>query len=158
MNGTIFINDPDVVFLRSVNCSLTETEKECIALVNFLFAGQILCSDNFLSLNETDLAFTERIHKLYDALEGDEYGPVGLGASVFLLESRSGAISGLINLSDKPFNLHSQERFSEGDWLVDHRISNTNEGCLCFGPRSVSVFKKSIFKRLCNPHRFNPTQ
>ena len=141
MNGTIFINDPDVVFLRSENCSLSENEKECIALINFLFAGQIMCSDNFHSLNESDFAFTKKINSLYDKLDGDEYGPVGLDKNVFLLESRSGNISGIINLSDKPYELESnKEYFLKGTWLVDHRLDNTAQNRHCFAPRSVSIF------------------
>jgi alpha-galactosidase len=137
MNGTVYINDPDVVFLRSENCSLKTTEKECIALVNFLFASQIMCSDNFLSLTRTDLSFAKRINGLYDALAGDEYGPSGLARKVFLLESRSGKITGLINLSDKSFFYDADGRFSGAAWLVDHRLPA--KGRLCFAPRSVSI-------------------
>ncbi|MDR2553257.1 MAG: alpha-galactosidase [Treponema sp.] len=121
MNGAVFINDPDVIFFRSGNCRLTETEKECIALVSFLFGGQILCSDNTLLLSEKNAAFTRRINALYDILEGDEYGveaidgngensePGGAGKSgktgglVFRVESRRGTVRGIINLGNKPF-------------------------------------------------------
>jgi len=139
MNGTLYINDPDVIFLRSVNCTLTETEKELIALVNYLFAGQILCSDNFFALGKKDLSFADRINKLYDELAGDEYGPVNLKQDVFRLESRSGNTSGFINLSDKPFFLKDDSaRFSGGTWLVDNRIKAES---LCFAPRSISIYK-----------------
>jgi alpha-galactosidase len=134
MNGTVYINDPDVVFLRSENCALNETEKECIALVNFLFAGQIMCSDNFSALCKTDLSLIKRINNLSDGLEGDEYGATALEKDVFLLESRSGKISGLINLRNKPFRLPADsELFSGGTWLVDHRKA------MGFEPHSISV-------------------
>jgi len=134
MNGTVYINDPDVVFLRSANCALTETEKECIALVNFLFAGQIMCSDNFFALGEADLSLIKRIQNLYERLDGDEYGATALEKDVFLLESRSGRISGLINLKNKPFRLPAASGlFSGGMWLVDHRKG------ISFAPHSISV-------------------
>jgi alpha-galactosidase len=144
LNGTVYVNDPDVVFFRSVNCSLSETEKECIALVNFLFAGQIMCSDNFLSLNEADLFFTERIHELYGKLDGDEYGPVGIAKDVYLLESRLGTITGLINLSNKPFFLEGDlSGFTGGTWLVDQRLEPERKDRLGFVPRSISIYQKS---------------
>jgi alpha-galactosidase len=134
MNGAVYINDPDVVFLRTANCALNETEKECIALVNFLFAGQIMCSDNFSALCKTDFSLIKRMHYLYDGLEGDEYGATALEKDVFLLESRSGKISGLINLKDKPFHLPADSgHFSGGTWLVDHRKA------MGFEPHSISV-------------------
>jgi len=137
MNGTVYINDPDVVFLRSENCALNEAEKECIALVNFLFAGQVMCSDNFSALCKTDLSLIKRIHYLYDGLEGDEYGATTLEKDVFLLESRSGKISGLINLKDKPFRLPADSRYFSGStWLVDHRKA------IGFEPHSISVVSK----------------
>jgi len=137
MNGTIYINDPDVIFLRSANCALNETEKECIALVNFLFAAQIMCSDNFFALCEADLSLIKRIQNLYERLEGDEYGAVTLEKDVFLLESRSGKVSGLINLKNKPFRLtRDSGHFNGGTWLVDHRKA------MGFEPHSISVVLK----------------
>jgi alpha-galactosidase len=134
MNGTVYINDPDVVFLRSENCTLNETEKECIALVNFLFAGQVMCSDNFFALCETDTMLIKRIQNLYEKLDGDEYGAVTLEKDVFLLESRSGKISGLINLKNKPFHMSADSGlFNGGNWLVDHRKATG------FEPHSISV-------------------
>jgi alpha-galactosidase len=137
MNGTVYINDPDVVFLRSANCALNETEKECIALVNFLFAAQIMCSDNFFALCEADTGLIKRIQNLYERLEGDEYGAAVLEKDVFLLESRSKKISGLINLRDKPFRPAADSGlFSGGSWLVDHRKTAG------FEPHSISVVLK----------------
>jgi len=143
MNGTIYINDPDVVFLRSFNCGLKEIEKECIALVNFLFAGQIMCSDNFRTLGEADLLLIRRIQELYEKLDGDEYGAKALEKDVFLLESRSGRVSGLINLKNAPFHLAADAgRFGGGAWLVDHRLGTSGENSISFAPHSVSVVLK----------------
>jgi alpha-galactosidase len=140
MNGTIYINDPDVVFLRTVNCALNETEKECIALVNFLFAGQIMCSDNFFALGKADFSLIRRIQYFYEKLEGDDYGATFLEKDVFLLESRSGKTTGLINLKNKPFHLTADSgRFNGGTWLVDHRLRTDVENRMSFAPHSVSV-------------------
>ncbi|MDR0600165.1 MAG: alpha-galactosidase [Treponema sp.] len=151
MNGTVFINDPDVVFLRSQNCALTETEKECIALVNFLLAGQIMFSDDPLSLNENDLAFTARVNALYDQLEGDEYGAVGLGGNpheVYGLISRSRKTAGIINLGDRPFLLENAGKYFPpgGNWLSDHRLPPGDRFLkgrpgTGFAPRSVSIYR-----------------
>ena len=137
MNGTIYINDPDVIFLRSKNCFLSESEKELIALVNYLLAGQILCSDDFLSLDQADLSFARRINDLYNKLPNEQYGAVGLEKDVFRLDSRSGSVAGIINLSDKPFLLKDNTiDFTNGVWLVDRRAA---EG-LSFAPRSISIY------------------
>jgi len=134
MNGTVYINDPDVVFLRTANCALDETEKECIALVNFMFAGQIMCSDNFRALEKADLLLIKRIQELYEKLDGDEYGAKALEKDIFLLESRSGKISGLINLKNTPFRPDADSRLSGGGtWLVDHRKA------MGFAPHSISI-------------------
>lgn len=153
MNGTLYVNDPDVIFLRSENCALAETEKELIALVNFLLAGQILCSDNCFALTKDDLALAKRINALYDELAGDEYGAVRIAKDLYYLESRSKTVSGIINLSDKAFAFNKDsnagtgrpspdaKQFSGGTWLVDHRLNGES----LFAPRSISVYKSSYF-------------
>jgi alpha-galactosidase len=133
MNGTVYKNDPDVVFLRSKNCALTENEKELIALVNFLLADQIMLSDDVTVLDESDLALTRRIAALYDELSGDEYGAVMLQRDVYRLESRSGRVGGIINLSDKPFAPPPET----GAPLTARRLS---DGSLA--PHSILIFKK----------------
>jgi alpha-galactosidase len=98
MNGTIYISDPDVIFLRTKNCGLTKEEKECIALTNFLLGAQIMFSDDPVSLTEEDLTLTKRINSLYDKLSGDEYGAVMIKPDVYRIESRDGTLHGVINL------------------------------------------------------------
>jgi alpha-galactosidase len=146
MNRTIYMNDPDVVFLRSRDCKLTETEKETIALVNFLLAAQIMFSDDPSFLSGGDLALTRRISELYDILSDDEYGTRRIGKNVFLLLSRSGRRTGLINLREKIYTLDgTKEReiflnFSKGGILVDHRFQK-GKGGISFAPHSVTVFE-----------------
>ncbi|MDR2552551.1 MAG: alpha-galactosidase [Treponema sp.] len=140
LNRTLFINDPDVIFLRSRRCALTGTEKECIALVNYVLAGQIMFSDNPLFLDGEDLALTGRISALYDRLEGDEYGALplegrgGKPSGAYRLISRSGKTGGIINLGDRPWT-PPEPLPAGGAWLLDRRIPGSGS----FAPRSVSI-------------------
>ncbi|MDR1177731.1 MAG: alpha-galactosidase [Spirochaetaceae bacterium] len=146
MNGTVYINDPDVIFLRSGNCALSETEKETIALVNFLLAGQIMFSDDPASLSNQDLALTRRISKLFDILSDDEYGARRVDRDVFLLQSRSGRRTGLINLRKKNYALDGTKEgdiFCKLSALVDHSFRDRRGG-LSFEARSVTIFERGI--------------
>jgi alpha-galactosidase len=146
MNGTVYLNDPDVIFLRSRGCSLTETEKETIALVNFLLAGQIMFSDDASSLGPEDLALTRRISELYDALADDEYGAERLDRDVFFILSRSGRRRGLVNLRKKSYTLDGKAgrdiflKLAGGKALVDHRIRK-KDGRISFAPHSCTVLE-----------------
>jgi alpha-galactosidase len=141
LNGTVYINDPDVIFLRSKNCKLSENEKELIALVNFVMGGQIMFSDDPLHLKGPDILLTKRVVGLYEKLANDEYGAVRIDKDVFRLESRSEKISGIINLSNKAYKLNSQKdvklhaSFTQGIFLLDHR----KEGNMSFLPHTISI-------------------
>jgi alpha-galactosidase len=144
LDGAVYINDPDVLFLRSRNCKLTEMEKELIALVNFLLAGQLMFSDDPLGLEQADLALTRRIIGLYDRLGGDEYGAVRIDRDVFRLESRSGKTWGIINLSRGPRRLDPAREpalaaaLSRGTFLVDHRVKGGTPD-LIFEAHSITI-------------------
>ncbi|MDR3276359.1 MAG: alpha-galactosidase [Treponema sp.] len=144
MNGTVYLNDPDVVFLRSRNCKLTEHEKELLALTDFLLGGQLMCSDDPGRLSAADLALTSRITGLYERLAGDEYGATGIARDVFRLESRSGRIAGIINLGKAPYSLYPGREaalfrmMSAPGILVDHRLINRPE-VISFAPHSISL-------------------
>ena len=141
MDGTVYTNDPDVIFLRSKNCKLSENEKELIALVNFLLAGQIMFSDDPLHLEPADVALTKRIVRLYDALAQDEYGAIRIDRDVFRMESRSGMTTGLINLRNRPYTLTAAKApklyaaLTTGTFLVDHRIGNR----MIFAPHTITL-------------------
>ncbi len=130
-NQSIFINDPDVIFMRYENISLSDTEKELVALVNYLFASQIMHSDDLLSFSEeTDGAFTKKIFSLYKQLDGVEFGLENRGAKEFIIFSRDKQWCGIINLSEKPFTLTKKElleslKKTEGTLvpLIEHCVS-----------------------------------
>jgi hypothetical protein len=98
-------------------------------------------------------ALTERIVALYDGLPDDEYGATRIDRDVFRLESRTGRISGLINLRSRPFRLrHSAEALlfddlSRGIPLVDHRLrfksvaDALKRDALYFDSRSITVVR-----------------
>lgn len=46
LNGRAFLNDPDVFFLREDNIKLTREQKHTLSVVNALFGGLLLTSDN----------------------------------------------------------------------------------------------------------------
>jgi alpha-galactosidase len=105
LNGTVYRSDPDVVFTRTKNCKLTANEKELVVLIAFMFGSQIMFSDDSAALTAEDIAFTQRIAARLDALDGDEYGAVRIGRNLFRLESRSGKISGVIDLQRRIIRL-----------------------------------------------------
>lgn len=145
MDGAVYINDPDVVFLRSKNCNHSEREKELIALVNFLLGGQIMFSDAPLALTPADIALTRRINALYDELSDDEYGAIRIDWEIFRLESRKGNVFGLINLSGRPYVLKRHiepELFSAMTggklrFLTDHRLHRG--AALVFAPHTITI-------------------
>jgi alpha-galactosidase len=139
-DNILYCNDPDVMFLRTRNCKLTENEKELIALVNFLLASQIMLSDDPLYLKITDIRLTRRIVALYEALSAplsrslpaDEYGAVRIDRDVFRLISRSDKITGIVNLSNRPYR--TPETFEGGKFLLDHRERGA------FAPHTISIY------------------
>lgn len=144
LDGTVFLNDPDVVFLRSENCTLTENEKEMIALVNYLFASQLMFSDSPGKLKDQDLVLTDRIVGLYDRLPREPYGLQRLERDRFVLFSKSGAVVGLLNLRSRPWTVRPDNPWftglRDGTPLVDHRVER-RDNRLTFLGRSISLFK-----------------
>lgn len=157
LNGTIFVSDPDVVFMRTGRMDLADNEKELIALVNFLLAGQIMFSDDPSEYRTggEEARLTDRIVALYDELDRDEYGAVRIGKDVFRLESRSGRIAGVLNLGGRPFALSPRidrplyERLAASEPLVERtrpggatRDAAPGGRPFIYSPRSASIYRK----------------
>ncbi|MDR0452319.1 MAG: alpha-galactosidase [Treponema sp.] len=144
LNGTVYCSDPDVIFLRSKNCSLKENEKELIALTDFCLGGQIMLSDDPHQMSAADTALTRRLAELFDTLAGDEYGAVRIGRDVFRLESRSGKTAGLINLGGRPCRLDRGKdpalfaAFGRGRVLTDSR-PKSGPGGLSFAAHTITI-------------------
>ncbi|MDR2767405.1 MAG: alpha-galactosidase [Treponema sp.] len=144
LNDTVYRSDPDVIFLRSKKCSLTENEKELIALVNFCLGSQIMLSDDPRQMSTADTALTRRLIKLFDILAGDEYGAVRLDRDVFRLESRSGKAAGLINLENRPWHLKKERdpvlfaAIGRGKMLTS-RHPESGPGEMIFAPHTITI-------------------
>jgi alpha-galactosidase len=137
LDGTVFVNDPDVVFCRTARMALSETEKELVALIDFMLASQIMFSDDTHDFGTpAELAFTARIVALFDRLSGREYGALRLAKDIYSIFSRDGRIRGLANLSTRPFRAtgYDQDRS-----IVLH--AERDGDALSFDPRSISLFE-----------------
>lgn len=152
LDGTVFVADPDVCFFRKERCSLSVREKETIALVNFLFAGQLMFADDPSRVDDPGL--TRRVEGWFRALSEsgpdgrpEEFGPVRIARDVYRVESRSGTWSGLVNLRPRAFVLGRGEEASlraaldSGAALVDNRIPS-GAGAVAFRGRSATLVKK----------------
>jgi alpha-galactosidase len=145
LDGSVYLADPDVVFLRSAKCRLTPTEQELIGLVAFLLGSQLMCSDTPDPSDPAAAARAKRLVGLYDALAGDEYAARRLDRDVHRLDSRSGRTVGLINLGDRPWRLAARaspdlaEAFARRPPLVDHRLSFGSGRDAVFAARSITL-------------------
>ncbi len=105
-NDAVYKNDPDVVFFRKENCTLTDNEKELIALVNYLFAGQIMHADDPARFSqEAEAPLTQKVLALYDKFSGVSFGNVRIAPDIYVIFSSDVKYTGMINLSDKSFTL-----------------------------------------------------
>jgi alpha-galactosidase len=140
LDGAAFVNDPDVVFCRTENMGLSETEKETVALVAFLFASQVMFSDDPEAFDEAaEKAFTERVVALWDRLEGKECAALRLPGrrDVYRVSARDGSIDGVVNLSDRAARLPL--RFDRSRAIVDHAAPAP--GGASFAARSVTLWE-----------------
>lgn len=145
-NG-VFINDPDVVFLRYENITLTDKEKILIALVNYLFASQIMHSDDPVHFDaEKEGAFTRKIEALYKIFEDEDFGVENRNAESYFIFSKNQKYIGFINLSDKAIYIERTELVSRFgvrpenlEAVVDY-AERMKEGFL-FEPHSISIYE-----------------
>jgi alpha-galactosidase len=150
-NSSVYINDPDVIFLRNENISLTQTEKELIALVNYLFASQIMHSDDPSTFNEeTDEPLTQKIISYYKLFEGEKFGLLNKTSSTYYIFSKSGKYCGFINLNDEDAEFTKDELLAS----VKNCIDSTQLEDICCNYKidgqkyiaqshSISIFKIS---------------
>lgn len=67
LNGRAFLNDPDVFFLRENNIKLTPEQKRTLAVVNALFGGLLLTSDNMGDYSAETKTFYRSLLRIRDA-------------------------------------------------------------------------------------------
>jgi len=102
LDGTLLLNDPDVVFCRGRNTSLVDSEKFLIGLSARMFASQILVSDDPSKFGQAELEFTGELLALFEKLGSRDFGVERYSLSdpdLYRFFSRDGQIHGIINLS-----------------------------------------------------------
>lgn len=99
-NNIVFANDPDVIFIRNENCSLTYDEKILIATVSILFGSQIMYADDPAKCtSEQELELTKKITKLIEVFKNEEFGIKQIKKDVFSVWSKSGTYKGELSLA-----------------------------------------------------------
>jgi Alpha-galactosidase len=142
LDGTVFVNDPDVIFCRTSRMGLSEPEKELVALVNGALASQIMFSDDAHEFGEErEIAFTRRVVDCYDRIAGAEFGVQRLRPDVYCLFSRDDRFVGIANLSDRAFY---GDGFADYAPVVDHskRRRDDEISAMAYAPRSISLFER----------------
>ena len=150
-NG-IFVNDPDVVFLRYENISLNDKEKILIALVNFLFASQIMHSDDPVHFDaEKEGTFTQKINEFFKLFDNEDFGVENRDSVTYFIfskkrDSEEPKYTGFINLGEKPIYIERIELVSR----IGRKVENLeavveygerqNKGFI-FEPHSISIYK-----------------
>lgn len=103
-NNSIFQNDPDVIFARKENCSLTDDEKLIIAFVNYVFGSQIMYSDDPASFSESEIQITEKICKMFEQYEGLQWSLEMVSKDVYNAISTDGNHKVIIDLKKRKIN------------------------------------------------------
>jgi alpha-galactosidase len=138
LDGTVFVNDPDVVFCRTSRMGLGEAQKELVALVGFALASQLMFSDDAHEFGEaSEAAFTQRIVGLFDRLEALEFGAERIGRDVYSIFSRDRRVRGVANLSNSAW---ASSDYDAAKAIV-LRARRAEGGRLFFEPRSISLFE-----------------
>ena len=105
-DNTVFMNDPDVVFVREENCTLTENQKKLIAGVNTLFGSQLMYSDDPGIAGETERNITDHILEYIKKYDGEEFGIKQIGKDKYEIFSKSGKYKGQINLKTSEMSIN----------------------------------------------------
>ncbi len=101
-NKIIFNNDPDVIFIRKENCSLTTKEKELIATVAVLFGNQIMYSDDpAKSTSKEEIEIAKTIVGINEKYKNEEFSVKALRDNVYTVESKNGKYQGTIDLEER---------------------------------------------------------
>ena len=148
-NTSIYYNQPGTISFRGKNIYLNETEKELIALTNLLFADYVENADNPKNFEaSSEGKFAERIIKIVEKLEGEEFAVLNKTSEIYYLFTKSKRFCGCINLSDKPAGISKEELLTVAGVdqpgfkaVVNHAEIDEN-GRYKFAPHSISIFEK----------------
>lgn len=99
-NKVVFANDPDVIFIRKENCTLTYEEKILIATVNILFGSQIMYADDPATCtSDEEKKLTKEIAKIIELFKDEEFAVQQTGTDVYKVWSKSGKYQGELSLA-----------------------------------------------------------
>lgn len=101
-NKIIFVNDPDVIFIRDKNCTLTDDEKKLIAFIAVISGNQIMYSDdpaNCSSNHENEL--TKEIITIINKYSNIDFGVQNISKDTYKIFSRNCEFEGIIELGEK---------------------------------------------------------
>lgn len=99
-NKTIFLNDPDVIFIRKDNCSLTANQKYLIAGVSGMFGSQLMYSDDPGKEDAEEKMMTKILIDYAEKYENEEFGITQTAEDFYKVYTKSGKYNGTINLKD----------------------------------------------------------
>ena len=109
----VYLNDPDVLFIRRQNCSLDDEEKLLIAAVAFMFGSQMMYSDDpASSSSKEEIELAKKILDLKKQLYGKKYEALSVKDKVYSVREIGGSKKFILNLSD--------EKYLHGDKLIRH--------------------------------------
>ena len=101
-DNTVFMNDPDVLFIREENCELDEKQKKLIAGVNILFGSQFMYSDDPGNAGDKERKLTHDILEFTKKYQDEEFGITQIAEDFYEIYSKSGKYKGSIDLGKKP--------------------------------------------------------
>ena len=102
-NKTVFACDPDVLFIRNDNCSLTKDEKLLIAGVNTLFGSQFMYSDDPGTAGKEEEALTDEIIQFREKYSDEVFGLIQTEEDKYLLFTKSGKYNGELSLGKERY-------------------------------------------------------
>ncbi|BDC93431.1 glycoside hydrolase family 36 protein [Treponema bryantii] len=108
-DNTIFINDPDVVFVREENCTLTENQKLLIAGINSMFGSQFMYSDDPGLAGEPEKLLTQKIFDFIKKYDEEEFGIKQTSEDIYEIFSKSGKYKGEVNLKTTHLKMSERE-------------------------------------------------
>ncbi len=151
LDKNLFINDPDVIFCRRNNIKLNFREKELIGATNYLFASQIMISDDILNEEDIDKEITKHLKNIYQQVNNRKFGYYKLIPNIYFIYSFDYKYIGVINLSNSncPIDLlSSTEFFLNRDAQLDKILCENvkrKPGKTLYMKHSISLYENTLF-------------
>ena len=95
---TIFLNDPDVIFIRKENCTLTLEQKLLIAGVSEMFGSQLMYSDDPGKAGQQENQLTQILLDYSEKYKDEQFGITKIAEDLYEIFTKSGNYKGTIDL------------------------------------------------------------